>query len=69
MLWVWCIHTAIRSFSDDFFILYRCPLLFGSFFGLFFFQSLVNREFLGVWKNKRYEKYVGKEEEDMRAAG
>lgn len=46
------------------FLVCKCPLLFGSFFGLFFFQSFVNREFLGVWKNKRYEKYAGKEEED-----
>ena len=47
------------------FLLYANVLLFfGSFLGMFFFLRLINREFLGIWKNKRYEKYVREREEE-----
>ncbi len=42
--------SMVYSHSNQIFFLLICkyPPLFGSFFGLFFFQSIVNREFLGV---------------------
>lgn len=45
------------------------PLLFLSFFGFFFFSSLVKWEFSGGWKNKYRRKIWEKEEEDVGAAG
>ena len=54
-----------QVFSDNFFTICKCPLLFGSFLELFFFLSLINREFWVFWKNKYRRKYVRKEEEDV----